>query len=118
MAHPDKPVVAISGDGGFMFNCQEMSTAVNHGINAVVVVFNDEAYGNVLRDQTTRFEGRGYGATLKNPDFVKFAESFGARGVRAKEPEALEAALKEAFTIEVPTLIEVPVEAMPYAFKT
>lgn len=117
VAHPDKPVVAISGDGGFMFNCQEMSTAVNHGINAVVVVFNDEAYGNVLRDQTTRFEGRGYGATLKNPDFVKFAESFGARGVRAKGPEALEAALKEAFTIEAPTLIEVPVEAMPYAFK-
>ena len=117
VARPDKPVVAISGDGGFMFNCQEISTAVNHGINVVVVVFNDEAYGNVLRDQTTRFEGRGYGATLRNPDFVKFAESFGARGVRAKGPEALEAALKESLAIDAPTLIEVPVEMMPYAFK-
>ena len=117
VAKPDKPVVAISGDGGFMFNCQEISTAVNHGINVVVVVFNDEAYGNVLRDQTTRFEGRAYGATLRNPDFVKFAESFGARGVRAKGPEALEAALKESLAIDAPTLIEVPVEMMPYAFK-
>ena len=117
VARPDKPVVAISGDGGFMFNCQEMSTAVNHGINVVVVVFNDEAYGNVLRDQTTRFEGRDYGAKLRNPDFVKFAESFGARGVRAKGPEALESALKESLAIDAPTLIEVPVDMMPFAFK-
>ncbi len=117
VAQPDKPVVAISGDGGFMFNCQELSTAVNHGINVVVVVFNDEAYGNVLRDQVTRFDGRDYGAKLKNPDFVKFAESFGARGVRAQGPEALESALKEAISIDAPTLIEVPVEMMPYAFR-
>ena len=55
VAQPDKAVVALSGDGGFMYNSQEMATAVQYGINAVVVVFNDNAYGNVLRDQRNRF---------------------------------------------------------------
>ncbi|MCH8898825.1 MAG: thiamine pyrophosphate-binding protein, partial [Chloroflexi bacterium] len=70
VAQPDKAVVALSGDGGFLFNSQEMATAVQHGINAVVVVFNDNAFGNVLRDQVNRFEGRIIGAELHNPDFV------------------------------------------------
>ncbi|CAI8037649.1 Acetolactate synthase large subunit [Geodia barretti] len=58
VANPDKAVVAVSGDGGFMYNVQELATAVMYGINAVVVVFNDSAFGNVRRDQTDRFEGR------------------------------------------------------------
>ena len=57
VAQPDKAVVAVSGDGGFLFNSQELATAVQYGINAVVIVFNDNAYGNVLRDQVNRFEG-------------------------------------------------------------
>jgi acetolactate synthase-1/2/3 large subunit len=116
VAQPDKAVVAISGDGGFLFNSQELSTAVKHEINAVVVVFNDNAYGNVLRDQVTRFNGRSIGADLHNPDFVKLAEAYGARGVKAEGADALEAAMKEALAIEAPTLIEVPVGMMPSPF--
>jgi acetolactate synthase-1/2/3 large subunit len=113
VAQPDKAVVAISGDGGFLYNSQELATAVQYGINAVVVVFNDNAFGNVLRDQKGRFEGRAIGSELHNPDFVKLAEAYGARGVLANGADALEAAIREAINIEAPTLIEVPVGPMP-----
>ena len=116
VAQPDRAVVAVSGDGGFLFNSQELATAVQYGINAVVVVFNDNAYGNVLRDQVNRFEGRVYGAALHNPDFVKLAEAYGARGVRV-EADRLGPALQEALAIDAPTLIEVPVQAMPTPFE-
>ena len=117
VACPDKAVVAISGDGGFMFASQEMSTAVKYGINAVAVVFNDNAYGNVLRDQTTRFDGRTIGADLHNPDFMKLADAYGVRGVRANGADELEAKLAESLAIERPTLIEVPVGMMPNPFS-
>lgn len=116
VAMPEKAVVAISGDGGFMFASQEMSTAVKYGINAVAVVFNDNAYGNVLRDQVTRFDGRSIGADLHNPDFMKLADAYGVRGVRVHEADELEAALAESLTIERPSLIEVPVGMMPNPF--
>ncbi len=116
VAQPDKAVVAVSGDGGFLFNSQELATAVQYGINVVVIVFNDNAYGNVLRDQVNRFEGRVYGAALHNPDFVKLAEAYGARGVKA-QVDQLEGALTEALAIDAPTLIEVPVQAMPTPFE-
>ena len=116
VAQPDKAVVAVSGDGGFLFNSQELATAVQYGINAVVVVFNDNAYGNVFRDQTNRFDGRTIGSELHNPDFVKLAEAYGARGIKAEGPEQLESALREALAIDAPTLIEVPVGMMPPPF--
>ena len=116
VAKPDTPVVAISGDGGFLFNSQELATAVQYGINAVVVVFNDNAYGNVLRDQEVRFSGRVTGSQLHNPDFVRLAEAYGARGVRADGPDALESAISEAIAVDAPTLIEVPVGPMPSPF--
>ena len=117
VAQPDRAVVALSGDGGFLFNSQELSTAVAHGINAVVVVFNDNAYGNVMRDQVNRFSGRVIGAELHNPDFVKLAEAYGANGVRAHTPEELESALSKCLTYDVPSLIEVPVGPMPTPFE-
>jgi acetolactate synthase-1/2/3 large subunit len=117
VAQPDRAVVALSGDGGFLYSSQELATAVQYGINAVVVVFNDNAYGNVLRDQVNRFGGRIIGAELHNPDFVKLAEAYGARGVRARGPEELETALRQALAAAAPTLIEVPVERMPSPFE-
>ena len=117
VAQPDKAVVALSGDGGFLFNSQEMATAVQHGINVVVVVFNDNAFGNVLRDQVNRFEGRTIGSALHNPDFMKLADAYGVRGVRAEGPDELESKLREAVSIEAPTLIEVPVQMMPSPFE-
>ena len=117
VAQPDKAVVAVSGDGGFLFNSQELATAVQHGINAVVIVFNDNAYGNVLRDQVNRFEGRTIGAALHNPDFLKLAEAYGVRGTRAEGPEELETSLREALAQNAPALIEVPVGMMPSPFE-
>ena len=117
VAQPDRAVVALSGDGGFLYNSQEMATAVQYNINAVVVVFNDNAYGNVLRDQRNRFAGRAIGADLHNPDFLKLAEAYGVKGVQAGSPEALESALRECLAHDGPSLIEVPVGPMPTPFE-
>ena len=116
VAQPDKAVVCLSGDGGFMFNSQEMCTAVAHNINVVVVVFNDNAYGNVKRDQMNQFGGRTIGVELHNPDFVKLAEAYGAKGFVADGPAELESTLKEALAMDAPVLIEVPVGPMPSPF--
>ncbi|MGC1325957.1 MAG: thiamine pyrophosphate-dependent enzyme, partial [Xanthobacteraceae bacterium] len=113
-ARPDVPVVAISGDGGFMFTANELATAMRHRIPLVTVVFNDGAFGNVRRIQQERFGNRLIGSDLANPDFVRFAESFGAEGLRATSPQDLRGALRRAIANRGgPTLIEVPVGAMP-----
>ena len=95
VARPDTPVVCFIGDGGFMFNASELSTAVKYGINTVTVVFSDDSYGNVARDLDDFFGG-SYETDLHNPDLVKFAESFGAVGLRAEDPLDLATLLPEA----------------------
>jgi acetolactate synthase-1/2/3 large subunit len=109
----DVPVVAISGDGGFMFNVQELATAVRHRIPAVVIVFNDGAYGNVRNMQRDQHGNRLIGSDLANPDFVRLAESFGIGGYRVTGPEALRRALEQALAKNEPALIEVPCGDMP-----
>ncbi len=116
VGNPDRPVVAISGDGGFMYGAQELSTAVRYGINLVTVVFNDGAYGNVRRTQDTAFNHRLIASDLHNPDFVKYAEAFGAQGRRAETPEQLTTQVEEALKAEAPALIEVPLGVMPNPF--
>ena len=116
VARPDVPVVAVSGDGGFLYNSQELATAVKHGINAVAVVFNDNAFGNVYRDQINKFDGRAIGSELHNPNFMKLAEAYGVRGVRVRGPEELETELEDALAADAPGLIEVPVGMMPDPF--
>ncbi len=113
VAAPDRPVLCVTGDGGFLFAATEMATAVQHGINTVTVVFNDSAYGNVLRMQKQNYGGRVVASELHNPDFVTFAESFGARGLRVHSPAELRQALVGAFAANAPVLIEVPVGEMP-----
>ena len=112
VARPDKAVVAACGDGGFMYNCQELSTAVKDKINVVCVVFNDSAYGNVARDLDEAWGGT-WNANLVNPDFVKFAESFGVHAMRAKEPSEVGRLVKDAIQLDRPVLIDVPVGRMP-----
>jgi acetolactate synthase-1/2/3 large subunit len=113
-ARPDVPVVAICGDGGFMFTATEMATAMRHRIPLTTIVFNDGAYGNVRRIQQERFGNRLIASDLTNPDFVAFGKSFGAEAVRALNPDELRQALRRAFTHrDGPTLIEVPVGAFP-----
>ena len=120
VANPEKVVVSVSGDGGFLFGVQELATAVQHKINVVAIVFNNGAYGNVRRDQQQRYGNRLLGADLDNPDFVALAESFGVMGLKANDPAALRSALERAIQSDAPALIEVPVprgsESSPWPF--
>ena len=113
VAAPDRSVLSISGDGGFLFCAMELATAVQHGINTVSVVFNDGAYGNVRRMQKELYAGRVISSDLVNPDFVAFVESFGAIGVRVHSASSLRDALTDAFAADLPVVIEVPVAEMP-----
>jgi acetolactate synthase I/II/III large subunit len=117
VARPDAPVVSISGDGGFMFNVQELATAVRHNIAVVAVVFDDGAYGNVKRIQQLRFGNRMLAWDLANPDFMRLAESFGVAATRATTPGELSEAIVEALSADEPRLIHVPVGPMPDPWK-
>jgi len=113
VANPGKQVVSISGDGGFMFGASELATAVQHGIATVTLVFNDGAYGNVKRTQIHKYGGRVIATELKNPDFVKLAEAYGAQGIRARTADELRAGLRKGFAHDGPTVIEIPVGELP-----
>jgi acetolactate synthase-1/2/3 large subunit len=118
VANPHRAVLSINGDGGFGWALAELSTARNHNIGVVSVVFNDQAYGNVRRSQVEQFEGRILGTDLHNPDFVQLAESFGVRGARATTPGELQGLLHEVLTTNSePVLIDVPVGVMPAPFR-
>lgn len=117
VGNPDKVVVSINGDGGFGFTMNELATMSQHQIAAIVVVFNDSAYGNVKRIQRVDLGGKEIASTLKNPDFVKLAEAHDVTGRRATTPEELRRALKESIAANEPTLIEVPVDEMPNPWK-
>ena len=113
-ARRDVPVVAISGDGGFLYTANELASAVHHRIALVTIVFNDDAYGNVRRIQVERYGNRLIASDLTNPDFVRYAESFGARAERARSPEELRGALRRGLAERgSPTVIEVKVGEMP-----
>jgi acetolactate synthase-1/2/3 large subunit len=106
----DKKVVQVSGDGGIMFNIQELCTAVQYQLPLVTIIFNDNRYTNVQRQQKEWFDGRVTCSDLHNPDFVKLADSFGAAGFSASDPESLRTALREAFEVKGPCIIEVKVD--------
>ncbi|MBS0416494.1 MAG: hypothetical protein JSR66_02190 [Proteobacteria bacterium] len=110
VAHPDKAVVSVTGDGGFLFGASELATAVRHRIGVVTVVFDNSAYGNVRRDQQNQYGGRLLGAELKSPDFVRLSDSFGALALRAGSPDELEKALRIALSQDLPAVIHVPVD--------
>jgi acetolactate synthase-1/2/3 large subunit len=116
VARPNQLVVSISGDGGFLFNSQELATAVQFKINVVAVVFNDNSYGNVKRDMKEIFNNKFLGSELKNPNFMKLAESYGAIGMKANNPKALEKSIKKAISLNKTVLIEVPIGEMPSPF--
>jgi len=113
VGNPASKVVVIAGDGGFMYNVQELATMVRHALSVVVIVFNDNAFGNVRRIQQEAFGGRTIASDLRNPDFVRLAESFGIDGARVDGPEGLRRALEAALANSRPALIEVPVGEMP-----
>jgi acetolactate synthase-1/2/3 large subunit len=112
VGNPDRAVLAIAGDGGFMYAVAELATQRQHGLNVVSVVFNDGAFGNVKRTQEQTFSGRLIASDLVNPDFVALARSFGIDGERVTTPAELEAALRSALAARAPALIEVAVGPM------
>ena len=113
IAKPDSAVLSISGDGGFMFTAMEMATAAQHGIGVVAVVFSDGAFGNVKRIQQQSFNNRTIATDLRNPDFVKMAESFGINAVRVGSPDELGAAISRGIAKGAPLLIDCPVGQFP-----
>ena len=118
VANPDLPVVSIAGDGGFMFNVQELATAVKYGIGLKTIIFNSNSFTNVQRQQREWFGNRLICSDLCNPDFVKLAEAFGAAGYRANSPSHLRSVLQHALGEPGPAIIEVPVGDMatPWEF--
>ena len=110
---PHKQVVVITGDGGFQYNIQELGTALQYGINPVVLVFNDNAWGVLKGVQKDTFDGRYIGTDLRNPDFVKLAEAYGAPATRVHNLDELTTTLADALNGDTIHLVEV---AMPQGF--
>ena len=109
LLNPDKKVLAVSGDGGFMMNCQELETAVRIGTPFVTLIFNDSCYGLIKwkqLDQYNKYSCVDFGTI----DYVKFAESFGGKGYRIEKAEDLIPTLEEAFAQKVPCIIDCPVD--------
>jgi acetolactate synthase-1/2/3 large subunit len=116
LAAPDAPVVCLVGDGGFMYACQELATAVQFNIPVVMLVLNDGSYKNVEGILNRSYGGRAIATTLVNPDFVKFAESFGVTARRARTPEALREVLRELLAANKPAVIDYEIGEIPSAF--
>ncbi|MEH2002554.1 MAG: acetolactate synthase large subunit [Nostoc sp.] len=111
LVHPQRKVVAVTGDGGFMMNSQELETALRVGTPFVTIIFNDGGYGLIEWKQENHF-GKGNSAFVhfSNPDFVKFAESMGLKGYRVESALDLIPTLKEALAQDVPAVIDCPVD--------
>ena len=109
LAYPDRKVVAVTGDAGFMMNSQEIETAIRMKTAFVVLIWNDSEYGLITWHQLRHF-GRPSHIEFKNPDFVKYAESFGAKGYRVERAEDLLPTLEKAFADDTVVIIDCPVD--------
>ncbi len=109
MLNPDRKVLAVCGDGGFMMNSQELETVIRYRVPIVVLLLNDNAYGFIKwKQRNLNFED--FGMDLSNPDFVKYAESFGARGMRVEKGQSLTQTLTRAFALNQVVLVECPID--------
>jgi acetolactate synthase-1/2/3 large subunit len=109
LVHPDRRVVALCGDGGFLMNSQELETAKRIGANITVVIWRDDGYGLIDWKQRTEF-GRPFGVEFGNPDFVAYARSFGIAGFRAGTSAELYPTLMAALETDGPSVVEVPID--------
>ena len=116
LGQPNKPVVAICGDGGFMVNCGEMATAAQENVALVVLLFNDGGYGVIRNIQDKSYPGRHFGVDLQAPDFMKLAEAFGWEGWRVKSTTEFRGAFEKALACGRPAMLEIDMTAIgPYA---
>ena len=118
VGNPNRQVVCVIGDGGFMYANSELSTAVQEGINTVTLVFNNGLLGASRADQMNRYQGRTIGTELHNPDFARLAEVYGALGIKVDDHRELGAALQDALKAERPAVIEVPIPNLRPPFQT
>lgn len=109
IVYPEKPVIAVCGDGGFMMNSQEMETAVRLGLHIIVIVLRDDAYG-MIKWKQAHMDFQNYGLDYGNPDFVKYAESYGARGWRVGNADELLPQIELCLGDKAVHLIDVPVD--------
>lgn len=109
LVYPNRKVVAVTGDGGFMMNCQELETAHRLSTAFVTIIFNDGGYGLIEWKQETHYQESSY-IKFNNPDFVKFAESMGLKGYRIESAEDFLPTLKEAIAQDVPAVIDCPID--------
>jgi len=109
VAKPEVPVISIAGDGGLMFGVQELATAVQHKIGVILLLFNNNLYGNVREMQENLYDNRVIATDLHNPDFVQMAKSFGANAVKVSSHEEMRKAIRAAMGKDLPTVIEVPI---------
>lgn len=109
VACPDRAVVALVGDGGFLFTGQELATAAQHQLPVVTIVFNNQAHGSIKQQQRAGFGGRYIGVDLPGPDYVAFAQALGVRGVCVPDISTLGAHVRQAVETRTPTLLEVPI---------
>lgn len=108
LAAPERPVLAIVGDGGFLFTGAELATAVQYRLPIPILVPNNHAYGMIKVQQRDQYDEQFMAVDLTNPDFVALAHAYGAYGVKATTPTAMAAAITSAFAADKPTLIEIP----------
>jgi acetolactate synthase-1/2/3 large subunit len=118
LVHPERNVVAVNGDGGFLMNMQELETAKRLGTNFVTVIWENEQFGSIVWKQDKKF-GEHFGVDFTNPDFVKLAEAFGMPAWRCQAPEDFGKHLRHALTLDLPSLIVLPIDySMDVAFAT
>ena len=109
LVHPDRKVVTVNGDGGFLMNCQELETAVRIGTPFVNVIWENSQYGSIVWKQDKKF-GRHFGTDFTNPDFVKLAEGFGMPAWRCDSADDFGERLQHALTLDLPSLIVLPID--------
>jgi acetolactate synthase-1/2/3 large subunit len=109
MVHPDRTVITVNGDGGFMMNCQELETAVRLKTPIVNIIWENQQFGSIVWKQDNKF-GRHFGVDFTNPDFVKLAEAFGMPAWRVDSIEDFSQKLRHATTLDVPSLIVLPID--------
>ena len=109
IVHPDRNVVAVNGDGGFLMNCQELETAKRLKMPFVSVIWENQQFGSIVWKQDKKF-GRHFGVDFTNPDFVKLADAFGLPGWRCESPDDFGRRLREALALDVPSIIVLPID--------
>lgn len=109
LVRPNTQIVSVSGDGGFLFSAQDLETAVRKKLNIVHLIWNDGHYNMVEFQEKMKYQ-RASGVDFGPVDFVKYAEAFGAKGIRATSVEELEKALEEGFATEGPVIIDIPID--------